>query len=320
MPVILTQTHKTRLKRLALLAGAVVMFGAGYRFSALRGERVRAEEALKTAQNLTQKQAEAYRQGWVDGQAARDFDMLAVLPSGVLRSSVEAIDDQAFINPDSAKYVPLKMDTLTLADIKSADTLKDEKGRPLVKKWSVEQLQSEKHQLRRKNPANEDDLLADNAAYRNLLRLEMYHCTRYGQNLDLLVQDKAALERDIFVRTKQMQLKMELMEKYKNPGHYPVNAFWADYHRIRLAGAVLEERTLRESHNQLIDTLIKLRLPQRQAEFAAQKKLRLQALEDSVAQFREVQRDSFLYPFKYKQPRPSLMPLQWPAAGNVQGR
>lgn len=182
MSDILTPTRQTRLKRVAIIAGAAVLFGAGYRFSSARFERQLAAEKVKTVQNLTQKVTEAYQKGWKDGRESLDFNLTDYLPSGVRRADIEAIEAQAFVNPDSVKYAGWKMDSLTAAELKSADSLKDKKGVPLVKKWTIEHLQVEKHRLRQKKPANAEELLAENKAYRDLLRLEMRKCSRYGDN------------------------------------------------------------------------------------------------------------------------------------------
>lgn len=320
MSDVLTPTRQIRLKRAALIAGAVVLFGAGYRFSSGRFERQLAAEKLRNAQNLTQKMTEAYQKGWKNGRESLDFNLTDYLPSGLRRADVEAIEAQPFINPDSVKYAGQKMDSLTAAELKSADSLKDKKGQPLIKKWTIEHLQVEKHRLRQKNPTNAEELLAENKAYRDLLRLEMRKCSRYGENIGFLKLSSAELKKTVLLSTEKMKFKMGLMEKYKNPGHYPINQFLQDYHRIRMAGAVLEERRLRESHNKLVDTLIMARIPEHKAAFAALKKQQVKALEDSLSERRRLEVDSFIHPFKYQQPLPAFAPVQKGIAARASGR
>ena len=275
------------LKRTVIGLGLVAAFGAGYRFNEAKWQQLTRRQIKENPQNLTQK----------------PFRMDEYTPEGVKTADLAAIDALPFKNPDSAKFAAYRLDSLTADTVRAAGERWLAQRQNKAKLPGFRQIECRKNELAAgQDTVYSEAFLKTNREYYGWLCLEIYKCSRYGENGDLWRKSDDELRREVLFKSSLIKTKMGVLKKMQRRSAYPTKEFEKDFRRLRMAESLRQARLLREETNRAAAYLMTAREGERRAAFEKHKDSLRTALYAGVEARRRAAADSMMYPFKHMKP------------------
>lgn len=279
----LNRIKSSALKRAVIGLGLITAFGAGYQLNEAKWRQLTKESEKK-----------------VEELPSAGFRMDEYTPEGVKIADLATIDDLPFHNPDSAKFALLRQDSLTADLLQNVAELKNEKGRPLADVLSFGAIEKRKNKLVQElDTVYSEDFLKTGREYYKLVCLEVYKCSRYGENRDLWAKSDDELHREAVFRQSLLNAKMGVLKKMQRRSAYPLKEFERDFRRMRMAQSLLQERRMRRENNNAVACLAAASERKQRAAFETRKDSLRGALFEEVEAKRRAGFDSLLRPFKY---------------------
>ena len=268
------------LKRAVIGLGLVAAFGAGYQVNEAKWRRLQRSQAKE---NFSQEN--------IQNLSQPSFNFAEFTPEGVKLADLNAIDSMTFVNPDSAKFAAYRMDNLSKA-VQLSGSRKDDKGRRLADTMSFQAIEKQKNKLisRRNGGEYNEDYLQATKAYYDLVCLEVYKASRYGENQDLW-QKKAVQKHFIGV-------KLSVMRGMKSRSAYSQEELEKDFRRMKMAEALPQARRLQRENNKAVAYLMSAREEELRNAFELKKDSLRQALYDDAEHKRQAERERLMRPFE----------------------
>ena len=190
------------MKRAVIGLGLVAAFGAGYRFNEAKWQQLTRRQIKENPQNLTQK----------------PFRMDEYTPEGVKTADLAAIDALPFKNPDSAKFAAYRLDSLTADTVRAAGERWLAQRQNKAKLPGFRQIECRKNELAAgQDTVYSEAFLKTNREYYGWLCLEIYKCSRYGENGDLWRKSDDELRREVLFKSSLIKTKRRAaFEKHKD--------------------------------------------------------------------------------------------------------
>ena len=239
------------LKKIVIGLGLVSAFGAGYqlneaRWQALSAQKDKTQNMQKNACSQTAKTA--------------TFRVDEFTPEGVKIAELNAIDNLGLVNPDSAKFLAYKTDSLNPANVAKIAKQKNNKGEVVADELSFGEIEKMKNNLALAMGACDtlkgENFLKAKKQYYDLVCMEIYKCAKYGANPDLWHKDDQQLRLTVLKKVGLMNVRMNVLKKLKTKSAYPKEEFIRDFYRARMAESLRQERKVRKEINDSVNSLI----------------------------------------------------------------